>query len=110
MYFNTKFIIAKWNNIRKNVKFSNHFNTKFVIAKYFFAECIVERLILFQYKICYSKIVITGKLDVAPFNFNTKFVIAKLMENGEIKHFIEFQYKICYSKIFSLLENITNLC
>ena len=78
----------------------------------------------FQYKICYSKIKLQNILKHKINNFNTKFVIAKLLfllllliqildfntkfviaklkfTRNNFEDLKKFQYKICYSKILN---------
>ena len=66
--------------------------------------CSGEFFPIFQYKICYSKILWLWHFNKFIYNFNTKFVIAKYFAHYIFFRKERFQYKICYSKIEALKE------
>ena len=83
-----------------------YFNTKFVIAKFHLHYRQKPLKKEFQYKICYSKIFLVGIIRKDISHFNTKFVIAKLeiyrKLSGRIDHFnTKFVIAKCNFKFFN---------
>ena len=97
--FQYKICYSKIKQIDTQKQVCKNFNTKFVIAKYF----IIYKNILQQYisiqNLLQQNTDFSAMLSGADPNFNTKFVIAKFSCRVELSCLCRFQYKICYSKI-----------